>query len=328
MATSGRLSELGDLDGVKIEHPSSLGSFPFVVVSSQQDYINFEKWVRSHGKLINRILCQCGSILFRNFNITKVDDFRNFIELVSQGNLLEYLNQSTPRTHIGSNIYTSTEYPAKRFIPLHNENSYSSTWPSKIAFFCLQPAESGGETPLADSRRVFNRIKHAVKETFSQKQVMYVRNYGDIDIPWQKVFHTESKAEVESYCVREGIKFEWKGNDKLKTSQVLPAIKRHPLTGEEVWFNQAHLFHISSQSSEMQKSLLEIYSEADLPRNAYFGDGTRIENSILEEIREVYRQETYTFPWQANDVLLLDNLLCAHGRMPFSGKRQVLVGMT
>jgi alpha-ketoglutarate-dependent taurine dioxygenase len=328
MMTDEKQSELRDFDGVKIEYPSSFGSLPLVVVSSQNDYIGFRQWVRSHSKLINQILCQFGSMLFRNFNIRKIDDFKDFIQLVSQSNLLEYLNQSTPRTHLGSNIYTSTEYPAMRFIPLHNENSYSSSWPSKIAFFCIQPAESGGETPLADSRRVFNRIKPTVKESFSEKKVMYVRNYGDIDIPWQKVFDTKSKAEVESYCIREGIKFEWKGNSKLKTSQVLPAIKRHPLTGEEVWFNQAHLFHISSQPPEMQKSLLEIYSEEDLPRNAYFGDGTQIENCILEEIQEIYRQETYSFSWQANDVLLLDNLLCAHGRMPFSGKREVLVGMT
>jgi hypothetical protein len=64
-----------------------------------------------------------------------------------------------------------------------------------------------------------------------------------------------------------------------------------------------------------------------LPRHAYYGDGSPIESDVLEEIRTIYRQEAITFPWEPEDILLLDNMLTAHGRQPFTGKRQVLVGM-
>ena len=37
----------------------------------------------------------------------------------------------------------------------------------------------GGETPIADSRKVFARIDTAIRDCFSQKNVRYVRNYGD-----------------------------------------------------------------------------------------------------------------------------------------------------
>ena len=70
-----------------------------------------------------------------------------------------------------------------------------------------------------------------------------------------------------------------------------------------------------------------MFREEDLPRNAFYGDGSKIEASVLEEINEIYQQETVTFPWQEGDILMLDNMLVAHGRKPFIGPRKVLVGM-
>jgi alpha-ketoglutarate-dependent taurine dioxygenase len=94
-----------------------------------------------------------------------------------------------------------------------------------------------------------------------------------------------------------------------------------------VWFNQAHLFHISSLPEDIRQSLAELYTEADLPRQAYYGDGAAIEVAALDEVRRAYRQASVTFPWKAGDVVLVDNLLVAHGRRPFSGPRRVLVAM-
>jgi hypothetical protein len=48
---------------------------------------------------------------------------------------------------------------------------------------------------------------------------------------------------------------------------------------------------------------------------------------VLDEIRKIYQQEAAIFPWQEGDVLMLDNMLAAHGRAPFAGSRKVVVGM-
>jgi len=74
--------------------------------------------------------------------------------------------------------------------------------------------------------------------------------------------------------------------------------------------------------------LEEFGSEDELPTNTYYGDGEPIESDVLEELRAAYHAETVSFPWQRGDVMLLDNMLVAHGRAPYSGPRKILVGMS
>jgi alpha-ketoglutarate-dependent taurine dioxygenase len=311
---------------INFEYFNSQNSFPLIVKPNIED-LSLTAWADSDRSQVEIQLLRHGAILFRGFKVDGIEGFEQFIQTIA-GNLLKYDYGSTPRSRVSGNIYTSTEYPASQFIPLHNEMSYSRSYPSKIAFYCLKQAESGGETPIADSRRVSDRLSHKLKQKFIESGVMYVRNYRHgIDLSWQNSFNTTDKSEVECYCKDLEIKFEWKDKDCLRTSQVCQAIAIHPQTGEEVWFNQAHLFHISQLEPTVRQQLLADFAETDLPRNAYYGDGSPIEDSVLEEIRSIYQQETITFPWQEGDVLLLDNLLAAHGRNPFTGSRRVVVGM-
>ena len=73
--------------------------------------------------------------------------------------------------------------------------------------------------------------------------------------------------------------------------------------------------------------MLEVFGEADLPRHAYMGDGSDIDERVLDGIRRAYEAETFTFRWEKGDVLVLDNMLVGHSRAPFTGTRQVLVAM-
>ncbi len=105
------------------------------------------------------------------------------------------------------------------------------------------------------------------------------------------------------------------------------AVATHPQTGERVWFNQAHLFHVSTLPPDIRQALVSVLGEENLPRQAYYGDGSPIAAADLDAIRAAYWQETVVFPWQQGDILLLDNMLTAHGRRPFAGSRQVVVGI-
>ncbi|MGO1915482.1 MAG: TauD/TfdA family dioxygenase, partial [Halomonadaceae bacterium] len=274
---------------------------------------------------IETLVARVGGVLLRGFDVPSVDDFQQFAAAFGHP-LLSYEFASTPRSAVSSGIYTSTEYPAHQHIPLHNEQAYTREWPMKIWFHCVTASPEGGETPIADSRAIYRRMPAEIRERFAPG-ILYVRNYGDFDMPWQKVFNTEDRAEVEAFCQRAGIRCEWKPDGDLRTTQLCQSIETHPVTGEQVWFNQGHLFHVSNLQPEVRESLEELLDPEDMPRNVFFADGSPIDDAIFDEIRGVLADETVMFPWQAGDVLMLDNMLVAHARTPFKGPRKVVVAM-
>lgn len=274
-----------------------------------------------------RYLRQAGALLFRGFDIASGGGLQAFSAAFGAP-LLSYEFGSTPRSKLAAGVYTSTEYPPHQHIPLHNEQSYTRRWPLKIWFHCVQPASTGGATPIADSRAIYRLIDPALRQRFVDKGLMYIRNSGNgMDVPWTQVFNTSDRSVVEAYCRSNHISCEWKEDGELRTRQVCQAVARHPLTADMVWFNQAHLFHVSGLEPQLRETLLDIVDECDLPRNVYYGDGSVIEDSVLDEVRAVLESQKISFTWQKDDILMLDNMLVAHARSPFSGPRKVVVAM-
>jgi len=186
----------------------------------------------------------------------------------------------------------------------------------------------GGETPIVDSRKVFDRIAPELRERFLGKGVLYTRSYGTgLGLTWQEVFRTADRAEVDERCREEGFETQWRERDTLRTSCRRPAAVLHPVTGETVWFNQAQHWHVSCLDPETRESILSLFTEETLPRSCYYGDGSPIPDEEMAAILDVYRELEVSFPWQPGDILMLDNLLTAHGRNPFSGRRKILVAL-
>jgi alpha-ketoglutarate-dependent taurine dioxygenase len=289
--------------------------------------IHLVSWASANRQFLEEKLQKYGAILFRGFDLREPEDLEAFIQAVS-GESLEYRERSSPRHAVKGNIYTSTDYPPSQPIFLHNENSYQKEWPLKIFFFCRQAPEQGGETPIADVRKVLARIPPEIRDRFAERKWMYVRNFGDgFGLSWQAVFQTADKEAIERHCRENGIETEWKEEDRLRTRAVRPALARHPKTRDPVWFNHATFFHVSTLEPAIREALLQEFEDSELPANSYYGDGSPIEPEVLNQLRAAYQAETISFPWQKGDLLMLDNMLVAHGRAPFSGPRQILVGM-
>jgi alpha-ketoglutarate-dependent taurine dioxygenase len=325
-ADARRVVRLAQEDLVNIDYLDTEKRFP-LLMEAQAANLDLVAWAANNRELIENKLLEGGALLFRGFKVEGLSQFEQFARAIS-GELLDYRERAAPRREVASRVYTSTEFPADQPIPLHHEMSYSHNWPTKIWFYCAQPAMQGGSTPIANDREVFNLIDQKIKKRFMEKRVMYVRNYGGgLDLSWQEAFQTHERSVVEEYCRQAHTQFEWRDGDRLRTRQIRQATANHPKTGEMVWFNHAHMFHLSNLPLEMRNMLLAEFKDDEIPRNAFYGDGSAIESSILDEIRDVYQRSAVIFPWRKGDILMLDNFLTSHGRDPFIGPRQILVAM-
>jgi alpha-ketoglutarate-dependent taurine dioxygenase len=279
---------------------------------------------------LRRLLSEQGALLFRGFPAAEtgpIDGFERVVRALS-GEPLTYSERSSPRTSIKGNIYSSTDYPPDEEIFLHNENSYQSSWPRTVYFFCERPPETRGATPLADVRQVHESIDPSIRAEFQARGWMVVRNFHEhFGVTWRQLFNTDDRAEVEDYCRSRDIQFEWHGDGRLRTRAIRQAVHRHPGTGAAVWFNHAAFFHYSTLPAEVQEGLLGIFGEDGLPTNTYYGDGGKIGDDVVAHLRACYRAATRRFDWRQGDLLVIDNMLTAHGREPFTGPRRIAVAM-
>jgi len=299
-----------------------------LVFFSDSDEVTPLVWATENKGLLEDGVAKYGAVLLRGFKKYDVPELEDFISKTS-GNLLAYRNRSTPRSLISGKIYTSTEYPADQIIHQHNESCYTHEWPTRLFFCCITAATRGGETPIADSRKVLNRIPAEIVERFERAGITYLRTFTPgLGLTWQETFQITDRVQMQKYCKKNNIMVDWLADGRLRIRQTLQATEVHPLTGERVWFNQAHLFHVSSLPVDVRAELEKNHAPDELPRNAFYGDGEHIDDESLELVRQAYDQEESSFVWQEGDVLIIDNLLTSHGRKTFEGVRKVVVGMT
>jgi alpha-ketoglutarate-dependent taurine dioxygenase len=290
------------------------------------DILEMNKLKDKVKQIVEQKLFTEGAIRFNTGILPDTAEFEALLAAMN-ASLKYYDYASTPRQVINNKVYTSTEYPADQEIKMHNEMAYSTAWPMRLWFYCETAARTGGQTPIADSREIYKKINPEIRERFERDGLIYIRNYRrELDLSWQDTFNTDDKQKVEAYCDKLNIQYQWHG-DELTTKHKCQATAVHPETGEPVWFNQAHLFHISNLQPEYREALCSIYKVTEFPRNVVYGDGSPIEDSVLDEVRAVIMSEKRLFTWQDGDVMVLDNMLFSHGREPFKGDRRVAVAM-
>jgi alpha-ketoglutarate-dependent taurine dioxygenase len=302
-------------------------SLPYAYTACSEQ-VELESWGTANRDEIIARLHLHGAVLFRGFHAVDKHRFTAFVRSVS-GEPLEYTERSSPRLEVGDHVYTSTEQPADQEIFLHNEHSYALEWPMRLFFFCERPAAAGGATPLADSRRILTRIPQKMRERFAAQGYAYTRVFRQgIGLSWRRAFGCEKPDEAEKYCDEHAISFCWLPDGSLRTTQVRPVIRRHPGTGEEVWFNHLTFFNVGTLRADLRETLSAELGMEEMPNNTYYGDGEPIEQRTLQVLQEAYRSELVAIPWRRGDVLMIDNMLAAHGREPFIPPREVLVAMT
>lgn len=300
---------------------------PYVTLRSSPGKSDPVDFVSATRDTIATALTTVGAVLLRGFQVGDAQRFFQTVEALDP-EILSYSERSSPRHAVADRVYTSTDHPADQEIVMHSEQSYTLNFPRFICFWCKVPAATMGATPIASNRTILEGLPSELVEKFRHKGVLYRRTYTPgLGVSWQTAFQTDNRGDVEQFCRERDIEFEWDREDRLKTRQYRSAFQIHPVTRELVWFNHALFFHHTSLDPEIASALIDAVGLDNVPTDTAFGDGEAFSSSEIEAMRHAVAAAKRRFSWEADDVLLLDNMLMQHGREAFTGERKILTLM-
>lgn len=307
-------------------------NLPFNIKLDDQTPDEFIAYYKANESKIDQDLATYGAIKFQNVPINSAEDFQHIVGALSP-EFLNYQNGNSPRKKVANHVYTSTEYDKSQVITMHNEMSYSASWPKKLFLSCLTVSETGGETLLADSREILKRMNPTIVENIKTKGIRYIRNLhggdGFFGKSWQETYETDDKSKVEEYLKAEQIDFQWREDNSLQIIQARKGLNEHRDTKELVWFNQIEHFHPVHLGDEIYEIIKSMYtSPLAYPMYVQYGDGSEISEEVIKEIIKTIDSVTLAPKWQANELLIVDNEIACHGRNPYTGDRLVLVSMS
>ncbi|MBX9255498.1 TauD/TfdA family dioxygenase [Desmonostoc muscorum CCALA 125] len=196
---------------------------------------------------INSRFAEHGAVLLRDFPLKTAEDFADVAaQLITTP--MDYMGGTVVRKPVKDLIYTASELPPAVSLPIHNEVATSHKFPERILFFCLEAAEVGGQTPICDCRRVLQRLPNQLMDAIRTHGLRYIRRLpkesDDYIMGWSETFETENPRIAEERCKARGWNCTWEDDIMVILSNV-DGIRRHPHTGEEVWFNLITSFHSS-----------------------------------------------------------------------------------
>ncbi|OZM79355.1 TauD/TfdA family dioxygenase [Pseudonocardia sp. MH-G8] len=300
------------------------GALPTLHVGATRDAPG---WAAAHRDALRAATTEHGCVLVRGLGLGDPDEIGAVFRRLATGLMAEKEAFAARRTY-ADGVYSSSAWPANQPMCMHHELSYALEFPGLMLFACLTAPTDGGATGVADSSAVLRALPSELINRFEREGWLLVRNYNDdIGSSVAEAFGTDDRGAVESYCRANGIAFEWQPGGGLRTQQRRSAVMRHPATGERCWFNQIAFLNEWTIDPEVREFLVDVYGADGLPFTTRFGSGEPIGADVVQLLNEVYEAATVRTPWQAGDLMLVDNIRSAHSREAFRGPREVLVGM-
>ena len=284
-------------------------------------------WAAEHRAALRAAVGEHGALLIRGLGLRDAGEAGAVFSRLAEGLMAEQ-ESFAPREAYSDGVYSSTKWPANQPMCMHHELSYLLEPPTLMLFACLRAPEAGGATAVADAPTVLDALPADLVERFEREGWLLTRTYNDeIGASIEDVFGIDDRAAVEAYCRAHGIEFDWQPDGSLRTRQRRSAVVRHPVTGRRCWFNQVAFLNEWTLAPEVREYLVDIYGDDALPFNTRFGNGDPIGEDVVALLNEVYEAHTLREPWQAGDLMLVDNIRTAHSREAYEGPREVLVGM-
>ena len=149
---------------------------------------------------------------------------------------------------------------------------------------------------------------------------------------WEASFGTSDHDEA--IMRQRGYEWEWKNDRRTLTYRWRrPGVAPDPSDpSRDLFFNQLVVLHHSyyldyPRAVELGRVLTD---PDDWPSNTAWGDGEPIDQEFVDFVRAETWKCTVGVSWQKGDLVFLNNMLVAHGRMGFNptSKRKIMVSLT
>jgi alpha-ketoglutarate-dependent taurine dioxygenase len=183
----------------------------------------------------------------------------------------------------------------------HIEHGWRSRRGRYIAFWCEHPPSAAGETALFDMSLVYDRLDDTLKSLFDNFASVYP-TYGE-EFPVDSVLlhpRTGRKCLVLWYY-------------------------GEPLAGHAVraYLRTAHGAKnpVASIGPQVRASITEL--RHDLVRGS---ERIRLSDEQTARLMDICYDVAQYAVWQRSDLLIIDNIRLAHGRMPSEGPRALVAG--
>lgn len=298
---------------------------PVVTVPAGADPI---AWTKAERDRLRAEVALHGAVKVRGFDPADFAGRAAEVMTILADSLMPDREGFVPRKDYGDRIYSTSRWPAGQPMCMHHTQSHLLEVPSLLVFACLEAPERGGSTPLAAAAEVLGALPEPLVDRFRYEGWLLTRTYHySVGVNWPEAFGTNDRAEVEARCRATATEVTWLPDGGLRTAQRRHAIITHPITGEELWFNQFAFLNEWTMAPEIREYLVEVYGRENLPQNTFMGDGSEVDPAVIDLINATYDAATRENRWAAGELLLVDNLRMAHARTPYEGTRTVLVAI-
>ena len=305
------------------------GGFVLFVTALNPERCASVAWFTEHRHEILEAADRFGVVFFRGFSADSYR-FEALMDVLAPESL-PYLGGVSPRCHVHGSVFTASESPQSLSIVQHHEMSYHSFSPHYVAFYCAEPADSGGATSISDGRafgRSMEAQADAVMRELDDKGVLFVRNYNRFNSKsWRDTWHTTDKAELEQKLRDAKADWEWVDDDWLRTRQKRPALIRDPVSRARVLFSSINIWQRTFSSRISEAYSLPLWEDTSgQPYQSFFGDGTPIPDAFIDLMHSTHEAQLVNIPWQRRDFMFINNFVGAHGKERWTGdKRDIYV---
>jgi hypothetical protein len=250
-----------------------------------------------------RYLDRVGSIVFRGFPVPDVASFHAWAASFGEPLLAHWEPTFFEPPLCGAR--SAMRGRESSAAPVHAEYAHASCWPSTLWFWSAADRSQCATLQLADAREVYRRVPDSVRARLCERGIRYVHHFGPQRAAWPVALRSLARDHIEAWCRDQHWQLAWAPDGGLSIQLPGAPAATHPRTGEPVWFSQVHALATGG-----------VESGRCSVRHA---DGSAIEPALVAAIARAYEEATTTLRLEPGDVLLLDNMLVAHGHDADSG---------